>query len=187
MVGQGDVYANPRSGTRVEIHELSARRLVFERRYPPATGKADAHLHLDFTQSWEVVAGTATAAVAGQTRRLAMGQSAEIQPGTKHQDPYNETGAELAVRWQIEPVTQFIEGFMNAYSHLLVRDELDDQDEFPALQLFVILNATKAKSYAANFPIALQKATLPLLGAIGRIRGYRPSYSDGPGPESRPT
>ena len=76
---------------------------------------------------------------------------------------------------------------MNAYSHLLVRDELDDQDEFPALQLFVILNATKAKSYAANFPIALQKATLRLLGAIGRIRGYRPSYSDGPGPGSRST
>ena len=92
MVGQGDVYANPRSGTRVEVRELSAQRLVFERLYPPATGKADAHLHLDFTQSWEVVAGTATAAVAGQTRRLATGQSAEIQPRTKHQDPTTRPG-----------------------------------------------------------------------------------------------
>jgi len=187
MVKQSDVYANPRSGTRVEIRELSPQRLVFERRYPPTTGKADAHLHLDFTQVWEVVSGTATVAVDGETRRLGPGQSAEIQTGTKHQDPYNETGAELAVRWQIEPVTEFIEGFMNAYAYLLARDELNDQDEFPTLQLFVILSATKAQSYAANLPVGLQKATLPLLGAIGRLRGYQPRYSGGPGSEGGPT
>ena len=161
----------------MEILELSPQRIVFERRYPPATGKADAHLHLDFTQRWEVVSGTATAVFEGEPRRLGPEESGEVRAGAKHQDPYNETEAELAVRWQIEPVTQFVEGFLNAYTYLLVRDELNDQDEFPALQLFVILSATKAQSYAANLPMALQKATLPLLGAIGRLRGYKPSYS----------
>jgi hypothetical protein len=161
----------------VEILELSPQRIVFVRRYPPATGKADAHLHLDFTQRWEIVSGTATAVFEGETRTLGPEESGEVRIGAKHQDPYNETEAELAVRWQIEPVTQFVEGFLNAYTYLLVRDELNDQDEFPALQLFVILSATKAQSYAANLPVALQKATLPLLGAIGRLRGYKPSYS----------
>jgi hypothetical protein len=75
-------------------------------------------------------------------------------------------------------MTEFIGGFMNAYAHLLARDELDDQDEFPDLQLFVILNATKAESYAAKLPVRLQRATLPLLAAIGRMRGYRPRYDD---------
>jgi mannose-6-phosphate isomerase-like protein (cupin superfamily) len=180
MVKQGDVYTNPRSGTRLEVRELAPQRLIFERRYPPATGKADAHLHLDFTQRWEVVSGTATVGVDGETRTLGPRESAEIRLGAKHQDPYNETEEELVIRWQIEPVTEFIEGFMNAYAQLLARDDLNDQDEFPMLQLFVILRATKAKSYAANLPTGLQKATLPLLAAIGRIRGYQPSYSNGP-------
>ena len=182
MSAPGEVYSNPRSGTRVRIEELSAERLVFERRYPPGTGKADPHLHLDFTQRWDVLTGTATIAVDGERRPLGPGEGAEIERGTKHQDPYNEGDAELQVRWRIEPVTEFIEGFVNAYAHLLRRDRLNEQDEFPMLQLFVILRATHARSYAANLPIGLQKATLPLLAAIGRIRGYRASY--GPRPES---
>ena len=66
--------------------------------------------------------------------------------------------------------------FMEVYAHLLARDELNEQDEFPTLQLIVILRATNAQSYVANLPVGVQKATLPLLAAIGRIRGYRPRY-----------
>ena len=173
MVKQGDVYENPRTGTRVEIRELSPERLIFERRYPPGTGRAQAHLHLDFTQRWEVAAGAVTAAVDGEARRLEPGESMELPIGTKHQDPYNESQSEAVVRWRIEPVTAFIEAFMNTYAYLLREDRLNEQDEFPMLHLFVILSATAAQSYAANVPVGLQRATLPLLGAIGRLRGYR--------------
>jgi hypothetical protein len=176
MAQTGDVYENPRTGTRLEVLELSSHRLRFERRYPPGTGRADPHLHLDFTQGWEVASGTATIAVDGDVRRLQPGDSVDIATGTRHQDPYNEGTEPLVVRWRIEPVTEFIHGFLNAYVHLLVRDELNEQDEFPMLQLFVILRATKAQSYAANLPIALQRLTLPLLAAAGRMRGFKPSY-----------
>jgi mannose-6-phosphate isomerase-like protein (cupin superfamily) len=174
----GDAYENPRTGTRFAVKEASRERLVFERRYPPSTGKAGPHLHLDFVQGWDVVSGTATVEIDGETRRLGPDESVEIQPPTKHRDPYNETADELTIRWHIEPMNEFVEHYMNAYCHLLSRDKLNRQDEFPLLQLFVILTATKAESYTASLPIGFQKATLPLLGAIGRIRGYRPSYGD---------
>jgi mannose-6-phosphate isomerase-like protein (cupin superfamily) len=173
VVKQGDVYENPRSGTRLEIRELSPERLSFERRYPPATGRAQAHLHLDFTQRWEVASGMVTVAVDGEARRLEPGQSMDLPVGTKHQDPYNESPTEAVVRWRIEPVTAFIEAFLNSYAYLLREDQLNAQDEFPTLQLFVILSETQAQSYAASLPVGLQRATLPLLGAIGRLRGYR--------------
>jgi hypothetical protein len=108
-------------------------------------------------------------------RRLQPGDRLEIAAGTRHQDPYNEAAEPLVVRWTIEPVTEFIRGFLDAYAHLLARDELNDQDEFPMLQLFVILRATRAQSYAANLPIGLQRVSLPLLAAIGQLRGYRPT------------
>jgi mannose-6-phosphate isomerase-like protein (cupin superfamily) len=178
VVKQGEAYANPRTGTRIEIQELGPERLVFVRRYPPATGKADPHVHLDFSQTWEVLSGTATLAIDGKIRRLTAGESVEAGTGEKHQDPYNETDGELSVRWRVEPVTDFVEGYLNAFAHGLARDELNDQDEFPMLQLFVILNATRARSYTTAVPIGVQKATLPLLAAVGRLRGYRPSYLD---------
>jgi quercetin dioxygenase-like cupin family protein len=173
VVKQGDIYENPRIGTRIEIRELSPEHLSFERRYPPATGRAEAHFHLDFTQRWEVASGAVTVAVDGEARRLESGESLELAIGTKHQDPYNESRSEAVVRWRIEPVTEFIEAFLNTYASLLREDRLNEQDEFPMLQLFVILSATGAQSYAANLPVGLQRATLPLLGAIGRLRGYK--------------
>jgi hypothetical protein len=40
----------------------------------------------------------------------------------------------------------------------------------------VIAKATDGRSYGASPPVGVQKATLPLLAAFGRLRGYKPSY-----------
>lgn len=59
---------------------------------------------------------------------------------------------------------------------LFERGRLDERENLPQLQLFVILHATKAQGFAAGPPVALQTAALPLLATVGRIRGYRPRY-----------
>ena len=70
-----------------------------------------------------------------------------------------------------------IEAYAEAYVHHLTESgRLDDQDEMPLLQIFVTSRATNGHSWAGSPPIAVQKASLPLLAAIGRLRGYRPSY-----------
>jgi hypothetical protein len=63
-----------------------------------------------------------------------------------------------------------------AYAHLLTEDGLNDQEELPLLQILVIVKATNGRSYGGSPPIAIQKASLPLLAAFGRLRGYKPKY-----------
>ncbi len=46
----------------------------------------------------------------------------------------------------------------------------------PLLQIFVTSKATNGRSWAGSPPVAVQKASLPLLAAVGRLRGYKPNY-----------
>jgi hypothetical protein len=82
VIQAGETYENPRSGTRVEVRESTPDRIVFDRRYPPNTGRADPHVHFDITQSWEVLSGEA-------------------------RDIHNPQESELTVRWTVEPVNDF--------------------------------------------------------------------------------
>jgi hypothetical protein len=60
--------------------------------------------------------------------------------------------------------------------HLTESGRLNDQDELPLLQIFVTSQATNGRSWAASPAVGIQKAGLPLMAAIGRLRGYKPSY-----------
>ena len=53
---------------------------------------------------------------------------------------------------------------------------MNDQGEFPDLQLFVVLRATRARSYLAGPPVALQKPVIAAAAVLGRLRGYKPRY-----------
>jgi hypothetical protein len=99
----GKRYESPRTGTWIAVVERSGGTMKFERSYAPNTGRADPHLHEDFTQTWEALSG---------------------------------------------------EGLIE-----------------------VIAKATDGRSYGAFPPVAIQKLSLPVLAAIGRLRGYRARYS----------
>jgi hypothetical protein len=40
----------------------------------------------------------------------------------------------------------------------------------------VIAKSANCRSYGASPPVAIQKASLPLFAAFGRLRGYKPEY-----------
>ena len=105
------------------------------------------------------------------------GNRVAIPPGTIHRDPWNTNSAELHARGIFEPINDFIEAYAEAYVHHLAESgRLDDQDEMPLLQIFVTSRATNGRSWAGSPPIAAQKASLPLLAAFGRLRGYKSHY-----------
>ena len=176
VIQAGEAFENPSTGTRLEVRESTPERVVFDRRYPPHTGRADPHVHLDLTQSWEVLSGEARAVLDGETRELKAGERVEVPTGVPHQDIHNPYDGELTVRWTVAPMNDFVEAFADAYSYLLTNDELNDQDEFTPLQIFPILHATKAQSWLARIPIPLQKLIIPVGAWIGRRRGYKPRY-----------
>jgi hypothetical protein len=177
MLPPGSSYENPRNGSRLTVLEMTPVRLRFERLYKPRTGMADAHLHLDFNHSWEVVSGRGRYELDGEAYDLDPGESAGIQVGRAHRDLYNPFDEDAVARFDLRPCNEFVETFFETLAWLFERGRLDEQDRFPQLQLFVILRATKARSYAAGPPLALQKAMLPLLAALGRLKGYKPRYA----------
>jgi hypothetical protein len=150
--------------------------MSFERNYAARTGKADPHYHLDFTQTWEVLAGTGSMEVDGELRRLETGDRVVLEPGTAHRDPFLPGSGELRVRGTFDPDTDFLEGYAEAWAHHMREGTVNDQDEIPLMQILVIVRATGGESYTTRAPRALQKAALPLVAALGRLRGYRPSY-----------
>lgn len=112
----------------------------------------------------------------GDESGLGPGETVRVEPGTEHRDPYNPGGGHLVIDWLLEPHDEFIQTFADAYTWMLEHDRLNDQDEFPALQLMTILRATRAQSFAAGPPRALQKVFIPVAAAVGRLRGYRARY-----------
>lgn len=176
MLEVGKRYTSPQTGTWVQIAEREGSTMKFERSFPAGTGRADPHLHEDLTQTWEALSGEGMIEVAGTEREFRKGDRVEVPPGTRHRDPWNPSGDELHVRGTFDPDNDFIEGYAGAYAHLLTEGGLNDQDEMPLLQILVVARATAGRSYGGSPPVAVQKALLPLGAAVGRLRGYRPSY-----------
>jgi mannose-6-phosphate isomerase-like protein (cupin superfamily) len=176
VIQPGEAFENPRSGTRLEFRDWTPDQVVFDRRYPPDTGRADPHVHFDLIQGWEVLSGEARTVVDGETRELKAGDLVEIASGVPHQDIHNPHENELTVRWTVAPGNDFVEAFADCYTHYLTRDKLNSQDEFKPLQLFPILHATKAQSWITQIPIWLQKPLIPVGAWTARLRGYRSRY-----------
>jgi mannose-6-phosphate isomerase-like protein (cupin superfamily) len=173
----GKRYTSPRTGTWVEVVERANGTMKFERSLPTGTGRADPHLHEDLTQTWEALSGEGMIEVDGEEREFRKGDRIAISPGTRHRDPWNPSPGELHVRGTFEPIVDFIEAYAEAYVHHLTETgRLNDQDELPILQIFVTSKATNGRSWAGSPPVGVQKAALPLMAAVGRLRGYKPSY-----------
>jgi mannose-6-phosphate isomerase-like protein (cupin superfamily) len=175
MPAAGRTWKNPRTGAWITWLPDGGDGVI-ERVMKPHTGKADAHLHLDFVESYEVIDGTATVERDGERLTLGAGERLEIQPGTRHRNPYNETGSDLRLRHRVSPGGAFAEAFVSSLGHHTENDTVNAQGEFPQLQLFATLHATRAQSFLAGPPIALQKPVIWLGALIARARGYQPSY-----------
>jgi mannose-6-phosphate isomerase-like protein (cupin superfamily) len=175
MPAPGRSWTNPRTGAWLTWMPEGDDGVI-ERVIKPRTGKADAHVHLDFDETYEILSGTATLEREGRSETAGKGERAEVPRGTPHRNPYNETGEDLRLRHRVSPGGPFADAFVSALGHHTENDTVNDQGEFPDLQLFVVLHATRAQSYLAGPPVWLQRPVIPLAAMIGRWRGYRPSY-----------
>jgi mannose-6-phosphate isomerase-like protein (cupin superfamily) len=173
----GQSFENPDSGGTITVLESwrdnGGARTRIERVMPPRTGKAAAHYHLDFAQTFEVVSGDAKVKVEKDELNLGPGESVEIPIGTVHEDMWNEGPDEATIQLTIEPVPRFVEVYAQTWLDAYAQGKTNDQDEMPLLQILVIAKATDGKSYADGPPRRLQELTLPLIAALGRLRGYK--------------
>lgn len=175
MLEVGKRYESSKTGGSIQIVERTDAGMSFERRYAPNTGRADPHLHRDLTQTWQAVLGEGALEVDGQERPLRAGESVAIEPGTPHRDPWSGDGA-FTVRGHFAPCPAFIEAYAEAWAHHMREGTVNDQDEMPLMQILLLVKETDGRSYRAGIPVGIQKATLPLVAAAARLRGFRASY-----------
>jgi hypothetical protein len=149
---------------------------VFERLMKPHTGRTAGHYHLDFEERFEVLEGTATIEREGRTIRAGPGESVAIERGLRHVNAYNARDEDLRLRHVVSPRSEFAECFGSALGHHMEHDTVNAQGEFPNLQLFVILHATREQSYRAGLPIPLQRPVIFLGALLGRLRGFKRRY-----------
>jgi hypothetical protein len=160
-------------GTKARIVESTHERFVLERTLPAGTGRGQPHVHLDYVQSFEVTGGDGRISVDGDERGVAAGDRVELARGTAHRDPWNPAGSDMSFRMTIAPRPYFVVAYAANWTRWLQEGRLNEQDEFTVLQLFAILKATRAQSFAAGPPIWLQRPMLALLGRLGRL-AHRP-------------
>jgi mannose-6-phosphate isomerase-like protein (cupin superfamily) len=168
-------WTNPRTGAWVKASAVGDN-MVMERVIKPGTGKADPHIHFDYVEGFEIIDGTATIEVDGRAINAGPGERVELPLGTPHRNPFNDTAADLHLRHTAAPGNVFVEAFVRSLGHHMEQDTVNDQGEFSDLQLFVVLRGTRAQSYRAGIPVALQKPVIALGALLGRLRGYKAGY-----------
>jgi mannose-6-phosphate isomerase-like protein (cupin superfamily) len=177
MVESGRVYTNARSGGTLSVlthwNDTNGQLLEFERSLPPGTGKLSPHVHLDFRQTFTIVQGRTRAALGREKMVLGPGETLDVPPGAGHLDPWNPGPEHAVVRNRISPVPMVIRAYVETMIAQAVAGRLNRQDEFSFLQLAVLLRETNGQSFDSRFPVGVQRASIPILAALGRQLGYR--------------
>jgi hypothetical protein len=99
----------------------------------------------------------------------------DISRGTPHRDPFNESDETIVWCSEFRPNTLFNEVFIRTFGELMERDDLNEQGELTALQLFSVLQAGRAQSWKVGPPVWVQRPVVALGATIARLRGFRPA------------
>jgi hypothetical protein len=175
MLRAGDVIKSPR-GTRVEILENTPERISFRRTFPPLTGgtKRKAHRHTSTCETFEMLAGDASALVDGREHRLQPGDVLEIPLGSSHVNPYTKEQNTATLVHTVTPRTRGVEVYFTSWLHWLEHGEADASDEPTFLQIAAIVKeGGRAGTWPASPPVFIQRIALPILGLIAELMGTR--------------
>ncbi len=170
MVELNRTYRHPRNGAEDTIRRDDPDGYVFEAALPPGIGRARGHVHLDFDQDFYVIEGVARLSVDGEDVEARAGETVHVPRGTKHVDAWNPGPHRLVFR-NASTESAVHSRVRGTVLPRLADGRLGDAGELAPLHLAVVLHATGGQSHALG-SVALQRALIPLLAAIGRRRGY---------------
>jgi quercetin dioxygenase-like cupin family protein len=98
----------PREAVTVRVD--SPEVLEVEATYGPASGAPPKHFHPAQDEHFEVLAGTLTARLGDEERKLAVGATLDIPRGVVHQ-MWNEGPGQARVAWRTTPAGRTLEWF----------------------------------------------------------------------------
>ncbi len=183
MARAGETIENPVNGERITwvdtASSSSGELLAFDLRLRPGAAVAVAHLHPRQEERFRVDAGEVGLEVAGEQRRLGVGEEVVVAAGVPHRW-WNDGEEAASVRVELRPALDsetFFETFFG-----LARDGKTNSKGIPGLLQIAVAYRQLGDSCPSltKPPAAVQRLVFTTLAPIGRLFGRRavyPSYS----------
>ena len=177
-----DHRTNTRTVVLKGAEETDGRGWVLEVHCPEgAASSILPHLHERWTETFEIVQGSASCRLGGEVRALQAGERIVFPPGVPHEHPWN-TGAGTMVYRQSndfgactpEAVTEVLGAFATVNDLSRAGKVGADGKPTNPLQLAATLRALgRHGGYDAAVPVAVQKVVAATLGRVAEALGYR--------------
>lgn len=185
MIQAGFVIENPISGSRLVVIESDADTggtgwLVESHNVPHAGPDIPEHVHLSWTERFEIITGMAHYSTDGVQRTAVAGDVIVSHPRQRHIHPWNAGETELVYQQRVElaePNAAAMQDVLGVVATVagLARQGKVSRDGTPRnpLQLAVmgkLLN--RHGSYDARLPIRLQDLLAATVGTLAETLGY---------------
>ena len=189
MIQTGFVIENPRMQSRIVVLESDAETSgigwLLEVTLGPGAGPVGLdHLHLTWTETFEIIQGTAYYKLDGAQHTLQTGGRFTVTPRQHHVHPWSASDSALVYRQrtdfgQRDPGA--VHNVLGAFATLAGLAQVGKVDKrwVPTnpLQLAAFLQVmVKHGTYGSSVPIAVQNLAAATLGRLADALGYRGVY-----------
>lgn len=179
MIYAGDTITNRVTGEAIRFVETAAEtdgeHVRIDVLVEPHGFVAAAHVHPFQTEVFELVDGEITFRAAGRTIVAHAGDVVTVPPGTKHRF-WNSGDAPARFRCEVSPALHFEELLETMFA--LAEDGKTGRRGLPNPFRLAVIAHSHFDDVRLPFPPAwLQKAALVVGSALGRLAGYRASYT----------
>ncbi len=189
MIRAGFTIESPRTGSRTVVLksdlETKGNGWELEIRCLPHAGPDIAeHLHLTWTETFEIVTGTAYYKLDGMRRTAHTGESFVVHPRHLHVHPWNAGDVEMVFRQTNkfdQPSAQAVQDVLGTFATIagLTREGRVGNDGRPRnpLQLGATMRTlNKHGGYDARLSVGAQDFLSATLGRLAEALGYRAVY-----------
>ena len=184
MIRAGFTFEHPTTKTRTVVLESDAETngmgwLLEVTRYSKSGSDLGEHLHLTWTETFEIIKSTAKYKLDGNERIAKAGESFVVEPGHFHVHPWNTNDEELVYRQRDrfdKPNPAGVQDILGIFATRtgMARDGIRYRGFAKLLfQSATIRTAIKHGNYVANPSTAMQNVIASTLGLLGELLGYR--------------
>lgn len=177
----GDVYENKVTGERAVVlrgdEDGGGKPGLVHLTVRPGGAVVGEHIHPQIHERFHVIAGRLGTRLGGAERELTAGEEALAPAGTPH-DWWNAGADEASVLVELWPPDPRFEALIATLFGLANAGRTNAKGLPNPLQLALVGQEFSDVIRFTKPPVAVQKAMFGLLGAVGRLRGYRGIYPE---------
>ena len=184
MIRAGFTFEHPTTKTRTVVLESDAETngmgwLLEVTRYSKSGSDLGEHLHQTWTETFEILKGTAKYKLDGNERIAKAGESFVVEPGHFHVHPWNAVDEELVYRQRDRferPSPEAVQDILGIFATRtgMARDHIRYKGFAKLLfQSATIRTAIKHGNYVASPSMFMQRVLGSTLGVLAELLGYK--------------